>query len=170
MDPAHLSHPVVLQWCKIRGCRNNQWHSRAVNSSHSRVGGRETQWGKGAGSRGIALTSVEHGAVAELCPVPAAPQQGIVGNHWGIVASSPAPTFRTPSAVCLQDRWRHQSGSVERRMCTAVITLHLVCLPRPCVLGVSRRHLLLLSFFSLGLFHSEKIAGPINEGKRPANC
>lgn len=67
-----------------------------------------TPWqdGAGDGSRGRALTSVEHGAVAELRPVPAAPQQGVVGDHGGVVAPSPAPALGAPPPVGLRERWR----------------------------------------------------------------
>lgn len=61
-----------------------------------------------------ALTSVEHGAVAELCPVPTTAQQGVVGNHGGVVASSPTPAFRAPPPVRLRERRRCQGRALER--------------------------------------------------------
>ena len=60
-----------------------------------------------------ALTSVEHGAVAELRPVPAAAQQGVVGDHGGVVASSPSPAFGAPPPVRLRERRRRQGRALE---------------------------------------------------------
>lgn len=58
------------------------------------------------------LTSVEHGAVAELCPVPTTAHQGIVGDHGGVVAS-PSPTaFGAPPPVRLRERQRWQGRAL----------------------------------------------------------
>lgn len=69
------------------------------------------------GSRGWevqgTLTSMEHRAVAELCPVPATAQQGIVGDHGGIMASSSPTAFRAPPPVRLWERQHHQGRALE---------------------------------------------------------
>lgn len=56
---------------------------------------------------------MEHGAVAELRPVPAAAQQGVVGDHGGIVASSPPPALGAPPPVRLREGRRRQGRALE---------------------------------------------------------
>lgn len=82
------------------------WSTAAIHRQVSLPPPVRTLWQEGAGdgSRGRALTSVEHGAVAELRPVPAAPQQGVIGDHGGVVAPSPAPAFGAPPPVRLKER------------------------------------------------------------------
>lgn len=53
------------------------------------------------------LTSVEHGAVAELRPVPAAAHQGVVRDHGRVVASPSPAAFGAPPPVRL---WRDKRG------------------------------------------------------------
>lgn len=63
--------------------------------------------GAGWDAQGI-LTSVEHGAVAELCPVPTTAHQGVVGDHGSVVASPTPAAFGAPPPVRLRERQRWQ--------------------------------------------------------------
>lgn len=84
------------------------WPTVAADSQEGSLPSRDEGLGVGGKPPGD-LTSMEHGAVAELRPVPTAAQQGVVGNHGGVVASSPPPAFGAPPPVRLWER-RAASG------------------------------------------------------------
>lgn len=52
-------------------------------------------------ARGRPLTSVEHGAAAQLRPAALGSQEGVIGDHGGVVAPPSSPTLRAPFPVGL---------------------------------------------------------------------